>query len=161
MKITATNVNYYIYCKRQLWLSLNYVNMEKYNEDVMIGNIIEENSFNRRSGKKKQINIGDIKVDYIDIDKKIIYETKKSSKYIKSAVWQMKYYLYYLGDNGYRGIIEVPSEKKKHEVILKEKDIEKIENIIKDIIKISKEKCPKPIYNKKCDNCSFYEYCYS
>ena len=160
MEITATHINYYKFCKRQLWLSLHYINMEQYNEDVLIGKLIEESSFKRRSNKNKQIELGSIKIDYLDKDNKIIYETKKSSRNLESAIWQMKYYLYILNDN-YTGIIEIPKEKKKEKVILTDDDVIEINTIIMDIEIIKNSKCPKPINNKKCKKCSFNEYCYS
>ena len=122
MNITGTYINYFFICKRKLWLSLNYINMEQNNEHVNIGKLIEENSFKRRSEKNKQVLLENIKVDYIDYKNKILYETKKSSKNIDSAIWQMKYYLYTISDN-YVGVIEIPKEKKKVDVFLNDEHI--------------------------------------
>lgn len=159
MVITGTHINYYCFCERRLWLSLKYINMEQYNENVLLGKLIEENSYKRRSEKQKQVLIDNIKIDYIDFKNKTLYETKKSSKHIESAIYQMKYYLYLIRD-GYKGVVEIPKEKKKIEVELTENDISEIEIILKDIEIIYNNKCPNVINEKKCEQCSFYEFCY-
>jgi CRISPR-associated exonuclease Cas4 len=134
--------------------------MEQNNEHVNIGKIIEKESYKRRSSKNKQIILDNIKVDYIDFKNKILYETKKSSKYKDSAIWQMKYYLYIIRDN-YTGVIEIPKEREKINVSLTEDDISHLEFIINDISSISEGLCPAVIKEKKCKNCSFNEFCYS
>lgn len=160
MNITATHINYYQFCKRQLWLSLKHINMEEFNSDVKIGKIIEKNSYKRRSKKNKNVLFDNIKVDYIDRKNKILFETKKSSKNINSAIWQMKYYLYSLKSE-YKGIIEIPTEKQKINVFLEKEDFKEIENIKKNIVEIYKKEIPKVLNGKKCLKCAFHEFCYS
>lgn len=158
--ITGTHIHYYMLCKRKLWLSLHYINLENLSSDVQIGKLIEENTFTRRSNKNKQIQIENIKIDYIDFNKKILYETKKSSNNINSAIMQMKYYLFTLNDNNFTGIIEIPSERMKEKVVLSEEDKLKFQTIITDIKNIYISKCPQKLNNKLCKKCSFYEFCY-
>lgn len=134
--------------------------MEDNFESVLIGKLIEENSHKRRSSKNKQVSFGNIKVDYIDDKQKTIYETKKSSKFLESAIWQMKYYIFTLKNN-YTGVIEIPTERKKEIVILNESDMEYIESIIFEIKTLSISNCPEVLNQKKCKNCSFKEFCYS
>jgi CRISPR-associated exonuclease Cas4 len=87
--------------------------MEHTSEHVLEGKMIESESFKRRSEKNKQIQLGSIKIDYIDKDKKIIYETKKSSKNLEVSIMQIKYYLYIINDIEWKGVIEIPKEKKE------------------------------------------------
>ena len=134
--------------------------MEGNNSDVKIGKIIEKDSFKRRSNKNKNILIDNIKIDYIDKKNKILYETKKSSKHIKSAIWQMKYYLYTLNSD-YIGIIEIPKEKLKKKVVLENCDIENFKNIKKEIKELKNSKAPPVLNSKKCKKCAFYTFCYS
>ncbi len=133
--------------------------MEQYSDDVCIGKLIEEKTYNRRSKKHKQIIFGNLKIDYLDSKNKILYETKKSSKFLDSAIWQMKYYIYNM--KGYVGVIEIPKERKKVDVILTDDDIIHIEFILKDIERIFNGKAPMVLNSDKCSNCSFYEFCYS
>ena len=68
--------------------------MEHTSELVKLGRLIEETSYDRRSENDKQILLGSIRIDYVNKNKKIIYETKLSSKNLDISIWQMKYYLY-------------------------------------------------------------------
>jgi CRISPR-associated exonuclease Cas4 len=105
-----------MFCKRKLWLSLHNIDLQNLSQDVIIGKLIEENSFKRRSSKNKQILLDNIKIDYIDFKNNILYETKKSSLHINVAIMQMKYYLFLINDKRYSGVIEVPTERKKEYV---------------------------------------------
>lgn len=161
MNITGTNIHYFMVCKRKLWISLHHINMEQFNEDVGVGKVIEETSYERRSEKHKQVLLENIKVDFIDVKKKVLHETKKSSKNIDSAIMQMKYYLYIIGDS-YTGLIEIPTERFKQVVVLTNDDKAEIERMILDINKIYNGKCP--IIEKDvmfCEKCSFFDFCYS
>lgn len=159
--ITGQNLFYYNRCKRQLWISMHHINMEIYNEDVGIGKLIEDTTYQRRGEKHKQVLLENIKVDFIDTKKKVLHETKKSSKNIESGIMQMKFYLYTIGGS-YTGLIEVPTERFKQVVILTDDDKKEIENIISDINIIYNDKCPaieKDITS--CEKCSFFDFCYS
>ena len=160
MTITGLHINYYFICKRKLWLSLNYVNLEFLSDDVYIGFYIEQDTYKKRADKNKQVLIGDIMVDYIDTKNKVLHETKKTSKKLNSAIWQMKYYLYTLGD-GYTGCIDIPKERKIVDVTITEEDKISIKNIIIDINNISKEVCPPNINSKICFKCSYNNFCNS
>lgn len=161
MIITGTHIHYYFYCKRKLWLSLNNISMEDTSSLVMEGKLVEETTFKRRSDKNKQILLGSIKVDYIDDKNKVLYETKKSSKNNDVSKWQMKYYLFVLKNREWKGIIEVPTEKKKIEVLLEDNDIIVLSDTLKEIEIINSGKIPNKIDVKKCLKCSFYDFCYS
>ena len=137
--------------------------MERFNDDVAEGKLIEETSYTRRSTKHKQVLLENIKVDFIDVKNKVLHETKKSSKNLYATTMQMKYYLYIIGDN-YKGLIEVPTERFKEHVTLTEVDKIEIEKIMADIEVISNSECPDIGVNKSkevCKNCSFFEFCYS
>ena len=90
MVITGSMINNYFKCKRQLHLvtSMN-MNYSSDSTNMIIGKLIEDDTYKRRSKKLKQYNIGVGVVDFIDFDKKIIYETKKSSSHLYLAVWQL------------------------------------------------------------------------
>lgn len=161
MDITGSNFNYYANCKRQLWISMHHINMEIYNEDIGLGKLIEDTTYQRRSEKHKQVLLENIKVDFIDTKKKVLHETKKSSKNIKNAIMQMKFYLYTIGGS-YTGLIEVPTERFKQVVTLTDDDKKEIENIISEINIIYNGKCPKIEREMVfCEKCSFFDFCYS
>ena len=55
-KTSGTMLNYYFICKRKLWYHCHQIQMERENEDVQIGKIIDETTYAR---EKKQILIND------------------------------------------------------------------------------------------------------
>ena len=61
--ITGVMVYYYFVCKRKLWYFCNDINMEHTNENVMLGKLLDENSYPR---DEKHINIDNtINIDFI------------------------------------------------------------------------------------------------
>ena len=52
--ITGMQIYYYMVCKRKLWYFTHSLTMEQDNENVMLGKIIDENSYSRED---KNINI--------------------------------------------------------------------------------------------------------
>lgn len=158
--ITGMQIYYYIVCKRKLWYFSHSLTMENNNENIMLGKIIDENSYNRED---KHININNvINIDFIKDD--ILCETKKSNKIEQASVMQVKYYLYYLeknGADGFTGEINYPVLKKKVSVSLENDDKEKLEKICDDIINICKNPIPESADVKKsiCKKCAYYDLC--
>lgn len=163
-KITGTQVAYYIVCKRKLWFFSHYIQMEENSDYVQIGKVISEESFRRE--KYKEIEIGNLKIDYIKIgDKIIVNEVKKSRRLEESHIWQVKYYIYRLkklGLNCSKGFIHYPKLYRKIDVNYNDsEDTAKIEEAllkIKEIINL--EKPPAPINKSFCKKCSYFELCY-
>lgn len=165
MQITGTLIQYYFFCHRQLWLHGNDIKMEAGFDLVELGNLIQEESYNQRSEKYEQIEIGPIKVDFYDVKNKIIHEVKKTSKFHETYIWQVKYYIFVFeqhGVEGVSGILEYPKERKTEEVFLSEPDRRRIGELKIEIMQIIKaDKCPDVINNHKCKNCSYFDFCYA
>mgnify|MGYP000135468140 CR=1 FL=1 len=94
----------------------------------------------------------------------LIFETKKSSKMIEAARWQIYYYLWYVkkryGQN-LKGVLVIPLEKKREVLELTddiEREIERMRNDIERIVNL--EKPPPPIRKRFCRKCSYYSLCY-
>jgi CRISPR-associated exonuclease Cas4 len=158
--ITATQINYFFVCKRELWLFSHQISMEQNSELVELGKLLHESSYKR---EMKEIQIGPIKIDFIGKDG-VIHEIKKTPSMETAHAWQLKYYIWYLkqlGINNIRGEIDYPKLKRRTEIELIQEDEREIETIlvkIKEII--SKEDVP-PVLNKGiCKKCSYYELCY-
>ena len=97
MKITGLMINYYFVCKRKLWYNSRNINLEEDNENVQIGKLIDENSYNLET---KQIMIEEtVNIDFIR-HWKVIHEVKKSKSIEEAAIWQVKYYIYFLKQRG-------------------------------------------------------------
>lgn len=164
MNITGTHFNYYLVCKRKLWLFANGISMEHTSDLVYEGKIIHENSYAQRAERYKELELGGIKIDYYDCKNKVIHEIKKSQKEHDSHVWQLKYYIYILelaGIDGVSGILEYPKERKTEQILLSLPDIERIKEIELDISAIVEGACPVYIQKGKCKKCAYYDFCYS
>ena len=161
MRITGTMFYYYFVCHRKLWCFYNQITFEEQNENVLLGKLIDENSYNR---EKKHIMIDEtINVDFIK-DWKILHEVKKSKSIEEASIWQVKYYLFFLKERGIlleKGVLDYPKLKKRENVILEESDEVKIREIVKRIeYVLSEEKIPEVINSGICKSCAYYEYCY-
>jgi CRISPR-associated exonuclease Cas4 len=165
MQITGTLIQYYFFCHRQLWLHANDIRMETGFELVELGNLVQEESYQQRSEKYEQIELGPIKIDFFDKKNRIIHEVKKSSKFHETHIWQLKYYIYIFeqaGIDGVSGILEYPKERKTEEVFLSIPDRERIEELKQEIKSIvHSTNVPKVLNSSKCKNCAYYDFCYA
>ena len=164
MQITGTHFNYYFSCHRQLWLFANSIQMEHTSDTVYEGKLIHETTYPQRSSKYEEIAIDGIKIDFYDAKNKVIHEIKKSPKLHEAHIWQLKYYIYILGQAGIKGvsgILEYPKERQTEEVYLSTIDIERIKELEKEITEIiNSEKVPLLEKKARCKNCSYYDFCF-
>jgi len=160
MEYTGTQINYYFVCHRKLWLFTRDIRFENENEYVQLGRLIDENSYKRN---KKQIEIGKIKIDFID-NKGVIHEVKKSNRIEKAHIYQVKYYIRTLRNMGVTGVsgqIDYPRLKKTEQVEWEEIDEVEFQTIFSEIDDILKMKAPPPLIHKPfCKKCAYYEFCY-
>ncbi len=165
MSITGTHFNYYLICHRKLWLFANGITMESTSDLVYEGKLLHEASYPRRSEKYQEIAIDGIKLDYYDAKNKVVHEIKKSDKHEDAHVWQVKYYLFVLEQNGVlgaTGILEYPRLHKTEEVFLTSPDREDIaEMVLKIETIIQQDNCPERLPKSRCKNCSYFDFCWS
>jgi CRISPR-associated exonuclease Cas4 len=163
--ITATLINLYHICKRELWLHSNEIRMEHTSDTVTEGKLIGENTYLQRSDRYRELVMDGIKIDYYDAKHKIVHETKKSDKMEAAHVAQVKYYIWKLEQNGISdatGIIEYPKLRHTQQVVLDDGDRIMIPKWESEIIKIiTDEKIPKVIHKPICKNCSYFDFCYA
>ena len=158
---TGTQVNYYFVCKRKLWLFSNDIRFENENEYVQLGRLVDETTYKRH---KKQIEIGRIKIDFVD-NQGVIHEVKKSNKVENAHIWQLKFYIHRLktmGLENVRGELDYPKLKKRKTVSLDPGDDERFETLFKEIREIlDQPKPPQPVRIPVCGKCAYYEFCYA
>lgn len=159
--ITGLMVYYYEVCKRKLWYFVNEIQLEKNNSNVILGKLLEENTYTR---DEKKINIdGVINIDFIR-SKKVLHEIKKSNSIEPASLLQVQYYLYYLekkGLIGLKGILDYPLLKQTVEVNLTDENRENLDNIIIGIKEILRKESP-PALEKKgiCKKCAYFDLCF-
>lgn len=165
MNITGTHFNYYRICHRKLWLFSNQIMMEHTSEAVAIGKELHEYSYLQRSSRFKELSLDAIKIDYFDHQNKVVHEIKKSDKIEDAHIWQLKYYLFVLENNGIKpvsGVLEYPLLRKKVAVDLSDEDRGVIRDTLDGISAIcGSETCPDKTKMKVCKNCSYFDFCYS
>ena len=159
--ITGLMVYYYEVCKRKLWYFVNEIQLEENNSNVILGKLLEENTYTR---DEKKINIdGVINIDLIR-SKKILHEIKKSNSIEPASLLQVQYYLYYLekkGLIGLKGILDYPLLKQTVEVNLTDKDRENLDNIIIGIKEILRKESPPALEkNGICKKCAYFDLCF-
>lgn len=160
-EISGTMFYYYFVCKRKLWFFANEIQLENENEDVIIGKLIDENSYSR---ELKHVLIDNtVNIDFIK-EWKILHEVKKQKSIEEAGIWQLKYYIYFLKERGInieKGILDYPKLKKRQEIFLSKEDEERIENILLEIREIINLKLPPKLEKLKiCRKCVYFEYCY-
>ncbi len=160
-RITGVMIYYYFVCKRKLWYFVHEISMEAENENVMLGKLLDENSYQRG---EKHINIDNvINIDFIK-EHKELHEVKKSKAIEEAGIWQVKYYLYYLKQRGVSGLkekIDYPLLKKNLLVELAQEDEEQIEQIISDINKMKNQPLPPEFSEGKiCTKCAYHDLCF-
>ena len=159
--ITGLMVYYYEVCKRKLWYFANEIQLEENNSNVILGKLLEENTYTR---DEKKINIdGVINIDFIR-SKKVLHEIKKSNSIEPASLLQVQYYLYYLekkGLIGLKGILDYPLLKQTVEVNLTDEDRENLDNIIIGIKEILRKESPPPLEKKGiCKKCAYFDLCF-
>ena len=183
MTLTATLVNLYHVCRRELWLHANSIRMEHTSDVVYEGKLIGENTYTHRAEKNTQLELsiplwaeeeqrgsgegwsGAAKIDFYDAKTRTVYETKKSDRAEQAHIAQVKFYLYVLLKSGIedaQGIIEYPTQRERTQVVLTPEAVAEVEQWLLDIRKIlESERCP-PVINKSiCKQCSYFDYCYA
>lgn len=164
--ITATLINLFHVCHRELWLHAHEIRMEHTSEIVAEGKLIGETTYERRAEKYTQVELDGIKIDFYDPKNKVVHETKRGRAMESAHRAQVQYYLFKLRQNGVNdatGLIEYPDLKKTETVpALTDSDIEEIEAWENDIERIvAQSQCPPVIDKPICKQCSYYDFCYS
>jgi len=160
-EITGIMVYYYVVCQRKLWYFLHEIQMETDNSNVILGRLLEENTYTR--DEKKIAIDGVINIDFFRT-KKVLHEIKKSKVMEEASILQVQYYLYYLekkGLTGIKGILDYPLLKQKVEVELTELDRKNLEKILSGIEKIMNSSIPPDLEKKSiCKKCAYFDLCF-
>lgn len=159
--ITGVMMYYYKVCQRKLWYFYHDIEMEQTNENVSIGKLLDEASY---TGSEKHINIDNvINIDFIKASS-ILHEIKKSRKIEEAAIFQVKYYLYYLYKRqvkNIKGKIDYPLLKQTLNIELSETDFGEIEAALCDIRLITSSNVPPKLAKKTiCKACAYYDLCF-
>lgn len=164
MHITGTHINYYLVCKRKMWLFHHQVQMEQNSELVAMGKLIHESAYPARNVRYEEIEIGGIKIDFYDPASNVVHEIKKTAAYEEAHVWQLKYYLFVLQQHGFgevSGILEYPAHHQTHKVSFTPEDQQYITILLKQAETVAnQETCPPINKTRGCARCAYHDFCF-
>lgn len=139
------------------------IQMEHESDTVTIGRLIHEHSYAREA--RKEIQLDDIKLDFVDLRDGVIHEVKKSKSIEPAHRWQLLYYLYVLkkaGSDGLKGEIDYPLLRRREEVVLTEELENELLGILEKVEEIKRRpSAPDRIRKSFCKTCSYFELCWS
>ncbi len=163
VRITGVHVTYYFVCKRKLWLYSHGITMEHESQAVKLGKLLDESTFER--DRKNVMIDGIINIDFLRGDS-MIHEIKSSDALSEAHEWQVKYYLYYLGNKGSqvtKGVIHYPKSRQTEEIVLTPNDRHRLEHeILPAIQAILGQSTPVAIERLPfCPKCSYFGFCFT
>ncbi|MFQ5627838.1 MAG: CRISPR-associated protein Cas4 [bacterium] len=159
--ITGVMMNYYHVCSTELWYFSHDINMNYDSDIVALGRLVGEEHYTRDA--KEILMLEHIRIDRITPDG-YIHEVKKSDRAESAHVWQLKYYLWVLLQNGFgrlKGVLEFPKQRKRVVVDLTEENQRQMAEKMTAIKKIMAQPLPpKPRKIAFCRRCSYRELCW-
>ena len=163
LTVTGTLIWYYFICQREVWLMSRQISSYQDNPFLELGRFLQEESYAR---EKKSIRLENIELDVISRKdgKLIIGEVKKSSKFEKSAMMQLAFYLKQLEKYGLKmdGELLFPKERKRITVKLNDALKQELNRAEQEIRKIVQMETPPSVKSVPwCRNCSYREFCFS
>lgn len=161
--ITGTQMAYLHICPRKLWLFRHGIRPEQENVNVQIGKHIQETTFERQENKK-EVALGGIGVvDWAELNKGIIHETKKGKCPANAEVAQTRYYMWWMRNNGMsveRCIIHYPKQRRTKELPWSEEMNQLVAEDLQRAAAIIVQPQPPPFeYKSICKSCAYQELC--
>ncbi len=162
-RIGGTLIAYYYICKRKMYLYANNIRFENYNDQVKIGKNTHESHFNYKT--YKEVDFNGSKFDFLQVKDEVVINEVKNSKALEDAsIWQLKFYIYQLRQNGIKcstGKLHYPKMMRRLTINFTDSDEEVIVNTEKKILKIINSDTIPPLEKKHyCKRCSYYEFCF-
>ncbi len=164
VNVTATHIAYLQLCHRKLWLFANGMQMEHTSDLVYEGKLLHESSYGQRAKRFREIDLGNVKIDFYDPKTNTVHETKKGKAVEEMHVWQLKYYLWVMeqaGFEGVKGVLEYPKLREKKKVVLEDGDRERLKKMVGEVEAIvGGALCPDKVRLKACKRCAYCDFCW-
>jgi CRISPR-associated exonuclease Cas4 len=173
LRITGTEVHYYVLCPRKLWWFCHGMEQEHSGggtsgqENVALGSLLHETSYPGKT--RKDVMIDDLlRLDFTDEGK--VHEVKKSrgadsGKAYKASLCQLLYYLYYLKHvKGVEtsGVLDFPAERRREEVTLTPERENEVAAVLDGVVKVRALSTPPEVVKPMslCKKCAYEELCW-
>ena len=162
-RITGKELEYLYVCPRKLWLFHHGIRPEMENQNVQIGLQIGEETFQR---ERKELKLGEIGVvDWAELRHGVIHETKKGRCPRNAEVAQVRYYLWWMRNQGInvsRCIIHYPIQRTTREIEWQESMDAEVRDDLKRAREIVARASPPAFEERKwCRGCAYRDYCMS
>lgn len=159
--IGGLHIQYFLVCKRKLWLYSKNIGFEEEHDQVIAGQLLHNRAYNYTVRKEWMID-QQFKIDVLDGE--YVREVKLSRKMSEADRYQLLFYLYQLKNRGLerKGLISYTKEKRTEEVILTKEDEEKLDWMEQEIKKIIQRKTVPPLVRKPyCRSCAYFDFCFA
>lgn len=161
---TGTQVNYYVVCRRKLWLYSHRLELERTSDKVALGALLHKSAYPRLPRREMLID-SLIKVDILEGEGKgRVLEVKYSQKMAEAARLQVLYYLYYLKRKGLTGLVgelRFPRQRRREEIHLTEEGQREVEEALRGIAEVTGLPVPPQAkWTPACIRCSYCEFCW-
>lgn len=161
-RVGGTELNYYLICKKKLWLFSHGIEMERHSDRVDIGRLLHEESYPR--GRHHELMIdGLLRIDF-DESSGVVHEVKLTKAFEKAHVYQLLYYLYYLKQKGLSGLVgslNYPKSKRVERVELTPDIEQELDEMLAAVRRIkASDVCPEHDQSTMCRKCSYEGLCW-
>lgn len=162
LPLGGTLVWYYYVCPREVWFMAHRILPQEDNDFLALGRLLHEESYRR---ERHEVLIDNtIRID-LRLADGVVAEVKKSSKSLEAARMQLAYYLYYLKhEKGVerRGLLLIPSERRRIVVELTPELEAELREVIVRIRRLAARPKPPPLKRLPvCRTCAYAPICWS
>lgn len=159
-RITGLMVQYYAVCERELWFMSRGIDIDRGAANIRRGTHTDETSYR---DKRQSFQVNDrIALDVLDSGD--VMEVKVSSALEEPARLQLLYYLWYLDeilDIQRDGVLAYPRERKREQIELDAENRERIEEVLRGVIRVLDRETPPPLEKKPvCEACLYQDICW-
>ena len=176
LSVTGTLVNYFVLCRRKVWLAVHGLWMEQESEAVALGRLLDETSY---AEELRHVNVevegpegvrlaG--RIDWTELRDGVLHETKRSPTALEAHRWQLRFYLWLLKLQGvfrkngqpFVGQLNFPRQRRTETVTLTAADERRLREMVQDIRQIAAQAAPPPrLENRRfCKKCAYEELCF-
>ncbi|MDW8417726.1 MAG: CRISPR-associated protein Cas4 [Bacteroidia bacterium] len=163
-KVAGHEVESFVACARKYWYITRDVRLEPFSELVAEGKFISDTTYRHHSPRWRQVQIGRLKIDAYDPERRLVYEIKRAPRLMHAHRAQLLFYLYALekmGMEGVKGFLVYPRQKKRVFVELGEAERAQVERILQEMAEVKRRRTPPPLKRKPiCKRCAFYDLCF-
>lgn len=162
LPLGGTLIWYYYVCPREVWFMAHRILPQEDNDFLALGRLLHEESYRR---ERHEVLIDNtIRID-LRLADGVVAEVKKSSKSLEAARMQLAYYLYYLKhEKGVerRGLLLIPSERRRIVVELTPELESELREVIVRIRRLAARPKPPPLKRLPvCRGCAYAPICWS